>query len=178
MHRSTTTTTTSAVAVSAVTAALAAVAALAVAAPALAGGGGSVRSTGDLVRYSPDRGLLPAGAAARVHYVGTGDGRTRVRLHVTGLAPGHTYGAHAHVLPCGEAQGGGHYRHDGNGIDPANEIWLDVSTNADGNGHTTAEQNWPIARGHGPKSVIIHAAATDPQTGLAGAKLACVDVAV
>lgn len=171
MHRT-------ALATAATSAGLAAGAALLLAAPAVAQGS-SVRSTGDLVRYVSDSPLLPDDAAARVHYTSTGDDRTRVTLHLTGFAPGHVYGAHAHVLPCWDHQGGGHFQADSTrGVNPANEIWLDVETNRAGNGHSVAVQDWPIEPGSGPQSVIIHARATQPGTGLAGTKLACVDVAV
>jgi hypothetical protein len=53
-----------------------------------------------------------------------------------------------------------------------------VKADEAGNGHSVALQTWSIAPGEGPKSVIIHATTTDPVTGLAGARLACVDVAV
>lgn len=160
--------------------------------PSIAGAD-TVRSEGQLIRMAPTSELLPEAASARVHAVYNAAGDTFVTLHVRGLKPGHTYGAHAHVGECGlGGQGAGpHYQQqpfpqDSSATDPAfanpaNEIWLDVTTNAAGNGSSLAQQTWQFAPGTGPKSVIIHEKRTgtggqDGAAGTAGARLACVDV--
>ena len=106
MHRKAVTTT-------ALAAGLVATAAVGVAAPALAGAG-VFRAAGPVeqLRAGEDSVLLPDGATARVQYVATADGRTRVTLHVTGFAPHHTYGAHAHLDACdpGGLEGGKHFQ--------------------------------------------------------------------
>ena len=178
MHRRTITT-------PALAAGLVATAALAVAAPALAGAG-VFRAAGPVEELTAGENsvLLPDGAAARVQYVATADGRTRVTLHLTGFAPHHTYGAHAHVEACdpGGLEGGKHFQRvpvaAGGAVDAHNEVWLDVTTNASGNGHASSVHDWQIEPGRGPRSVIIHAEQTstgtgDKPAGTAGPKLAC-----
>lgn len=170
----------------AISAGLAGLAGLALAGPALAGPGAHV--AGDLIAYSP---AVPAGASAEVHSVETGDGRTIVTLHVTGLAPSTEYGAHAHVNACGPVSGltaGPHFQFEKDPVSPStdpayanpdNEIWLDLTTNAAGNGHAKAVVDWQFAREDRPRSVIIHAehTATGPDdSGMAGARLACLTV--
>jgi superoxide dismutase, Cu-Zn family len=142
---------------------------------------------------------VPLGARVEVHAVPTGSGRTVVTLHAWGLLPGETYGAHAHYLPCGTtgAAAGAHYQ---NAPDPAvngsltvastdpayanavNEVWLDLATNAAGNGRAQTVVDWPFrptATG-GPRSVILHLNTTSTggtvPAGNAGARLACVTV--
>ena len=161
------------------------------ASPSLAGAD-SVRSEGQLVRMTSTD-LLPPDASAQVHAVYNAAGDTFVTLHLRGMKPGHTYGAHAHVGPCGLGgqDAGPHFQQqrfpqgssptDPAYANPANEIWLDVTTNAAGNGSSLAQQTWQFAPGTGPKSVIIHEKRTatggqDGAAGTAGTRLACVDV--
>ena len=165
------------------------------ASPSLAGAD-TVRSEGEIHRYGSSADF-PDDATARVRAVYNAAGDTIVTLHVRGLNPNRTYGAHAHVNPCGltGTAAGPHYQFS---LDPAatpsapssnpvfanpvNEIWLDVTTNAAGNGVAMATQPWQFAPGKAPKSVIIHAEPTrtgaqgDTPAGSAGARLACVDV--
>jgi Cu-Zn family superoxide dismutase len=56
------------------------------------------------------------------------------------------------------------------------EVWLDVTSDAQGRGVATTTVPWSFAPGTAG-SVVIHALPTDPQTGLAGARLACTSVA-
>lgn len=169
MRRTTLTTTTTAA-----TAGLLAAAALLLAAPALAGSDVH-RASGEVTRLSaatPQ--LVPDGAAARIQSVALADGRMRTTLHLTGFAADRTYGAHGHVAGCAQA-GGGHWQFDPTGaVDAVNEIWLDVTTNASGNGHATAVHDQQFRPGTGPGSVILHRHATDA-AGKAGDKLACLD---
>ncbi|HEX4976658.1 MAG TPA: superoxide dismutase family protein [Nocardioides sp.] len=161
------------------------------ASPSLAGAD-SVRSEGTMVRMTSTD-LLPQGATARVHAVYNAAGDTFVTLHLRGMKPDHTYGAHAHVGECGLGgqSAGPHFQRqrppqgtpatDPSYANPANEIWLDVTTNAAGNGASQARQTWQFAPGTAPRSVIIHERRTaiggqDGDAGTAGARLACVDV--
>lgn len=146
-----------------------------------------VRAEGPLVRY--DAALVPEGATARVQQVRTASGSTVVTLHVRGLLPDHAYGAHAHVNACGStgAAAGPHYQQivapadhatDPNYANPANEVWLDLTTDSEGNGSAQALQGWQFRTG-GAGSVILHMrhTATEPGTaGTAGARVACLSV--
>jgi Cu-Zn family superoxide dismutase len=138
--------------------------------------------------YSYDGTYVPAGARAQVQSVETGDGRTIIVLHVFGLLPDRDYGAHAHKFACGALPGdaGGHFQHvPGGATDPAfanaqNEIWLDLHTDAGGNGAAIAVQDWQFAADRRPQSVVLHDhhTATDPGTaGTAGPRYACLSVA-
>jgi Cu-Zn family superoxide dismutase len=154
-------------------------------APALAGD--RVRAEGPLVRY--DTALVPDGATARVQEVRTASGSTVVTLHVRGLLPNHEYGSHAHVNACGAtgSAAGPHYQDQvapaGHGTDPlwandGNEVWLDLTTDDDGNGSAQALVRWQFRPG-GANSVILHAMHTSTQSGsagTAGARLACLTV--
>jgi len=105
--------------------------------------------------------------AGRAQMVRTADGKTIVAIHVTGLAPDTTYGAHVHQQACGSGDADGHYRFDPAGpAAPPNEIWPGFTTDAAGvgNGKATADG---IA-GPTAVSVVIHAPG--------GAKIACADL--
>jgi Cu-Zn family superoxide dismutase len=179
---------------------VAAAAVLVLAAPALAGAD-VVRAVGEVFRYNtastpPPLATVPEGATARVHSVATPDGRTMVTLHVKGFAPSTEYGAHAHVKPCGNPVddpagmlAGGHYQHVqaspsmppthpaiGN---PHNEVWLDLTTNAAGNGHAKAVVDWQFRPQPEGRSVIIHerhTSTTEGSHGVAGKRVACLNV--
>jgi superoxide dismutase, Cu-Zn family len=143
-----------------------------------------VRAQGALVRY--DTALVPEGATARVQEVRTASGSTVVTLHVRGLLPDREYGAHAHVAACGStgAAAGPHYQDvvapadhatDPAYANPYNEVWLDVTTDSEGNGSAQALVRWQFRAG-GANSVILHVrhTATDPgSAGTAGGRLAC-----
>jgi Cu-Zn family superoxide dismutase len=160
---------------------------VAVAPPALADVD-RVRSEGPLVSYSAD---VPAGASARVQAVYDASGATIVTLHVRGLEPGTEYGAHAHVNACGStgAAAGPHFQHvldpvspsvDPTYANPVNEIWLDLETDEEGNGVAQTRVPWHFDAGRRAHSVIIHAEHTrtgPTDSGVAGMRLACLDVA-
>jgi superoxide dismutase, Cu-Zn family len=108
------------------------------------------------------------------------DGTTRVRLMVTGLPAGQTFGAHVHTRGCGAdpLASGGHYQHS---ADPAvpladREVWLDVTSDERGRGVATTTVPWAFEPG-AAGSVVIHALPTNTTTGAAGARLACTSVA-
>ncbi len=145
---------------------------------AAAAGGGSVRGSGPDYWYGAS---VFSDADARVHAVHNGAGGTVVTLHVTGVAPsaaGAQFGAHVHAKACGAAAGdsGGHYQHAGaEGSLEDREVWLDVVINEAGNGHAVTARPWALDIGS-PRSVVIHALATAPDTGVAGPRLACIDI--
>jgi Cu/Zn superoxide dismutase len=77
------------------------------------------------------------------------------------------------------SRAGGHYNHtkvlgDPITISAQTEVWLDVTI--DETGDATAVSHVPFAVVPGQRSVVIHAVATDPDTGLAGPRLACLPV--
>jgi Cu-Zn family superoxide dismutase len=167
------------------------------ASPSIAGAD-RVRSEQVLSPYAAaaggDPSLVPAGATARVQAVYNAAGDSIVTLHVTGLLPDRTYGAHAHLKPCGltGAAAGPHYQFavdpaPGTSVDPKfanprNEIWLDVHTDENGDGAAQTRVPWQFAPDRRPGSVMIHASRTatgvrgDGVAGAAGTRLACVDV--
>jgi Cu-Zn family superoxide dismutase len=108
------------------------------------------------------------------------DGTTRVRLMVTGLPAGQTFGAHVHTRGCGAdpLASGGHYQHSADPTVPLadREVWLDVTSDERGRGVATTTVPWAFAPGTAG-SVVIHAQATNTTTGAAGARLACTSVA-
>ena len=131
--------------------------------------------------------LLPAasatdGAFGRLYAVARGDGTTYFVFVVTGLDPaytGKTYGAHVHVGPCVAGNGPaalGHYN-TGTGGDPSpdNEVWLDFTVLPGGIGVSRTIVPFEIAPGTA-RSVVVHEAATQPGTGLAGGRVACLPV--
>ena len=169
----------------AVALALTAATGLVLASPAVAD---SRRSDGPLIRYGT---AIPEGATADVHSVATSDGKTIVALHVRGFAPNTEYGAHAHVNACSTTNplaAGPHFQNVVDpvkpSVDPAyanpdNEIWLDLTTNPAGDGHAKAVVDWQFAPERRAKSVIIHVEHTHTgpnDSGVAGARLACIDM--
>jgi superoxide dismutase, Cu-Zn family len=164
------------------TAAVALAGGLLVVAPAAADGA-DVASGSSLIAYAD----FPEGGTAHAHSVSTPSGRTMVTLTVTGMEPGKTYGAHAHVNPCGltGSAAGPHWQHVAGPAtspefaNPRNEIWLDVTTNEAGNGTAKATLDFAFSGEHRPRSVIIHAlpTATGPDnSGVAGPRLGCLTV--
>lgn len=160
--------------------------ALFAASPALAGAD-HARAQGPMTVYSA---AVPAEATARVKAVYNAAGDTIVTLHVQGLEPRTDYGAHAHVGPCGlrGADAGPHFQNvvdpvtpsvDPRYANPVNEIWLDLTTDAAGNGVAHAKVPWQFAPDRRARSVILHEHRTSEvpgSAGTAGARLACLDV--
>jgi Cu-Zn family superoxide dismutase len=114
-----------------------------------------------------------------------GGGRTRIRLQVANLPPNRAFGSHLHKLSCEDMKAGGHYQHmpfppDGSATDPAfanpaNEAWLDFTTDATGAARSETTVSWKPRAGEA-KSIIVHHMATG-DGGVAGAKLACLPFA-
>ena len=144
---------------------------------------------------------VPVGAEVTVRAVRTGSQKTVVTLHARGLLPNETYGAHAHYRACGATGGaaGAHYQNvpdpaaggsettasvDPAYANPGNEVWLDLVTNAAGNGRAQTVVDWtfrPTADG-AARSVILHLNPTSTggavPPGNAGARLACVAISL
>jgi superoxide dismutase, Cu-Zn family len=143
--------------------------------------------------FTYNQALVPEGADMKVY--ATSDGiSTTVRLEVLGLLPERGYAAHAHANACGPtgdaagphfqnrpdpAAGPGRPSTDPAYANPQNEIWLDLTTDADGDGAATATVPF-VFTDRAPASVIVHEAmttATDAgKAGSAGARLACLTV--
>ncbi|MGN9838829.1 superoxide dismutase family protein [Nonomuraea sp. H19] len=124
-----------------------------------------------------DRKLVPKGAQASVTVESSG-GHTRTSLVVEGLLPNRRYGAHLHVKPCGRKpnDSGPHYQHQPGKINAASEVWLDVTTDGEGAGHSTARNNWALDPDNLPGSLALHSKSTvtsGPQAGQAGDRVAC-----
>lgn len=137
--------------------------------------------------------LVPPGATARVRGIYTASGQSVVTLHVWGLASNREYGAHAHRFACGAsgAAAGPHFQYAPDPVQPStdpayanpgNEIWLDLTTDDDGNGAAQAVVDWqfPNHAGDRANSVIIHdhhtAAGPAGVAGTAGPRYGCLTV--
>jgi Cu-Zn family superoxide dismutase len=156
------------------------------ASPALAGAD-QARAGGPWTTYSSD---VPTGATAKVSAVYDAAGKTVIMLHVKGLRPNTEYGAHAHVNACGltGAAAGPHWQRVPDPVTPSvnptyanprNEIWLDLTTDADGNGVAQSKQDWQFPPQWRPRSVVLHAQHTSTgmgTAGTAGARLGCLTV--
>ncbi|WP_199429494.1 superoxide dismutase family protein [Qaidamihabitans albus] len=145
---------------------------------------GEYREGRTAVTYDAE--LVPEGARAGVFAVSKSAFGTRTALHVSGLVPNREYGAHAHTEPCGEtgSAAGPHFQHvQGPSDDPAfanpeNEIWLDFTTRASGNGFAMSSVEWAFGERR-PQSIVIHDhhTSTAPgEAGDAGDRLACINV--
>ncbi|HET6858738.1 MAG TPA: superoxide dismutase family protein [Streptomyces sp.] len=125
----------------------------------------------DAVTY--DMELVPAAAFIEVEQKSDASG-THVRARVRGVRPGHAYGAHVHTAPCGARpeDAGPHYQHvlDPDRVDPANEVWLDFTADARGEGAASAHHAWGLRPGEA-RSVVIHRA-----PGGGGERVACFSV--
>ncbi|HXU80695.1 MAG TPA: hypothetical protein VN914_04820 [Polyangia bacterium] len=136
--------------------------------------------------------LGDAGANPAMNILGTAaafklpGGKTRVVLQVSGLAPSKAYGSHVHKLACADMMAGGHYQDkpaaaaDAAATDPMfgnpmNEIWLDFTTDAAGKGMADRTVDFKVRPGEA-KAIVIHAMMTG-SGGVAGPKLACVNIA-
>ncbi|GIE85067.1 hypothetical protein Are01nite_15470 [Actinoplanes regularis] len=132
--------------------------------------------------YSYDKTLVPLGASVKVELKSTGDSLW-TRLDVSGLAPGHAYGAHVHIAECGAdpKAAGPHFQHhpdpaatpttpsaDPAYANPTNEIWLDFTTDAKGAASVNNTHAWSFATNHWPRSLVLHAETTKTGPGVAG----------
>lgn len=141
----------------------------------------------DAVTYRPD--LVPAGAEVSALSTSRPEGRTTVLLTIHGLLPNRKYGAHVHQNRCGAKpeDAGPHFQHVPDpkqpSVNPAyanprNEIWLDFTTDKDGNATATSTVNWRFTDRH-PKSIVLHTEGTQTgagHAGEAGARAGCVNM--
>ena len=97
---------------------------------------------------------------------------TTVTLDATGLAPDATYAVHVHDRDCSSYDGGAHYKIDDTvgGTDEANELWLPLTTDADGSGQSSIVSEH-LARA-AAQSIVVH----DGARG--GPRLTCIDLDV
>jgi Cu-Zn family superoxide dismutase len=116
----------------------------------------------------------------------TSESRTTAILLVRGVATsasGQSFGAHLHNAACATNQptlSGGHYNHDAHsGTTPVRvsdhtEVWLDFTVNPNGSAQSVTVVPFGVISG--ARSIVIHANPTDPATGGAGTRLACLPV--
>lgn len=164
----------------------------AIASPSTGGATGSrqpverLRFQGLLVDLAPTVAGPLDGATAVLGMRTDRAGGTTFRLmvrHVGEAARGQSFGAHLHLGPCvagSPSAALGHYNTDVlAGItpvvaSPTTEVWLDLTVDADGDGSAVAHV--PFVPNAGDRSVVIHTESTNPATGTAGARLACLPV--
>ncbi|MCB8911418.1 superoxide dismutase family protein [Rhodococcus rhodochrous] len=141
--------------------------------------------------FTYDEEAVPVGATFDVESEDE-NGRTTVTLRVMGLQPDRDFGAHVHTQPCGPnpSDSGPHYQNqvdpaanpDSPSTDPAyanpqNEIWLDITTDAQGNAEASTTVDWEFRDGEA-NSVVLHDRHTmtaPGEAGQAGDRLACID---
>jgi Cu-Zn family superoxide dismutase len=117
---------------------------------------------------------LVAGIGGNVR-VGVRTTANAVSMYVNGLPPWTTFGAHVHMKACADGFAGGHYEDNpAAGSNPDNEVWLDFTTDWNGEAYVVAQHPWLFRAGEA-KAVVIHDHETDDH-GVAGPKLACTDV--
>ncbi|ASU82087.1 superoxide dismutase family protein [Nocardiopsis gilva YIM 90087] len=159
-------------------------------------GASPIQVSGTWEPYSPDATAItyddavPEGKKVDVDVQPEGDARTRFILTVNGLEPDRDYGSHVHTKPCGKdpADSGPHYQNEADPdatpsvnpdyANPENEVWLDFTTDGDGNAESTATVDFRPRTGEA-NSVVIHEnhTKTGPgEAGKAGDRLACVNV--
>jgi superoxide dismutase, Cu-Zn family len=137
-----------------------------------------VRNAGPLVDLQPATTGPFDGASAAVRITATRHGSHAV-LRVRGIsgAEGQTFGAHLHAGPCvagAPAAALGHYNVDPLGrATPQTEVWLDFTVDDE---RGSASASVPFVPLPGTRSVVIHAEGTDPATGTAGPRQACLPV--
>ena len=144
---------------------------------AFAAGG---RSSGPDYTYTGGEPFADATAVVQVTPRGNGSALVMLQVKNVDAAAGRTFGAHVHTSPCGAVatDAGGHYQHAGLSttlplVD--REVWLDVTIDDEGNGVAVAIRPWTVAS-TASRSVIIHADPTNATTGVAGPRLACIDI--
>jgi superoxide dismutase, Cu-Zn family len=117
-------------------------------------------------------------------------GKTKVKLTVDRLPPNRPFGVHVHKLSCAEMSAGPHYQHnetpDGGSrtdnayANPTNEIWLDLTTDAQGKKTVEHLTDWIIVK-EKAKAIIVHDMLSSTAVGMggtAGARLACLNLSV
>ncbi|HEY3239601.1 MAG TPA: hypothetical protein VGL92_08560 [Acidimicrobiia bacterium] len=98
------------------------------------------------------------------------DGKTIVKVEVTGLVPDTTYPVHVHAAACDVGSADGHFQFQpGGAVDSYNELWPGFTTNpaGAGNGMAVADRT----AGEKAVSVVIHSPDATPAP-----KVACADL--
>jgi hypothetical protein len=100
----------------------------------------------------------------------TADGKTIVKVELTGLVPGTTYPVHVHAAPCGVGAADGHFQFEpGGAVDNHNELWPGFTANSAGAGNGMAVAG--RTAGEKAVSVVIHSPDRTPAP-----KVACADL--
>jgi Cu-Zn family superoxide dismutase len=149
---------------------------------------------GDDNAFTYNEAAVPVGSSVNVGSEEQ-DGHTTITFSATGLAPNRDFGVHVHTRTCGREplDSGPHYQND---VDPAatpeapssdpayanpqNEIWLDVTTDGNGDAQSSTAVSWEF-RHDEANSVVLHAQRTmtgPGMAGMAGDRLACIDESV
>jgi hypothetical protein len=99
-------------------------------------------------------------------------GGTQVSVQITGLLPSTQYPVHVHAAPCTQDNGGGHYKRDPSitTTSEANELWIPVTSDANGVGVGWLDVPTHTARGDALSVVVHDPNATDTP------KMACADL--
>ncbi len=109
------------------------------------------------VAVTYDTALVPGASSIEVHQRTEASGATTVRLRVTGMRAGHTYGAHVHRKPCGTdpEESGGHYQHRPSEATADSEVWLDFTADGEGTGEAVSKHDWGFRPGEA-SSLVLH----------------------
>jgi Cu/Zn superoxide dismutase len=135
-----------------------------------------------------------------IRLTGIGTGTYTSATGDTYSVVGTTLGSHLHTGPCIEGTGGSagpHYNHDvvvggkefpvpGERIHPQRtaevspdtEVWFDLVPNEAGEAYDETTVPFVPVDPDGVMSVVVHVAATNPETGAAGARQACFPLSV
>ncbi len=135
---------------------------------------------------------MPEGATIDVTVTEESEG-SAYTVAVTGLEADRDFGAHLHTDPCGAdpADSGPHYQDEADPeadadtpsanpeyANPENEVWLDFTTDSEGNAAQQAKVDWLPREGEA-NSIVLHeehTAEEEGEAGQAGDRLACVNV--
>ena len=121
------------------------------------------RYTGELTDFTTTKPDVFKGARASAIMIGM-DGTSLFRLRVSGVAAkGGAYAVHLHQGKCVAddwSAAGPHY----------NVTWDPIDVDSHGNAQSTATVSFIP---EGERSIVLHGLPTDPQTGIAGPRLAC-----
>jgi superoxide dismutase, Cu-Zn family len=121
------------------------------------------RYSGELTDFATTKPDVFKGARASAIMIGM-DGTSLFRLRVSGIdAKDGAYGVHLHQGKC--------VAEDWSAAGPPyNVTWLDLDVDSQGNARSTATVSFIP---EGQRSIVLHGLPTDPQTGIAGPRLAC-----
>lgn len=132
--------------------------------PASAAGGTLKGASFELLDVRPREGY--EGAAGRAE-MAVADNGTTVTIKFVGLEPNTEFISHVHADTCAN-NGGDHFQFEiGGSVMPPNEIHLNFTSDAEGNGYMTAFNHGIVD--DGAKSVVVH------PMGLLDNKIACAE---